>query len=280
MDSVADAASTRATLGSACVNCRKVILNGSTGSAAVTALSAPNRRCAAVFAPNVLLQYAMGPVADPTGKYCGLRFAGELLDFGYYAIPYNRRVPPNIVEAIDVLILAILDSGNYTATSLKTDFPVQRPGCAQLAAEVAAATAAAAKEPPPLGLEDIAGAQRVLFWCLRASVGGPLWEDQRTHFAPTGVEGVCRACIRTSQCGSVPTSPQVSSSCCSWAASSLRSPTPLAVTGGVPRRRNMSTEWAAREREIWCVNRPSFCICVDDTVCSDDSPVGSVFPVG
>lgn len=136
---------------------RMVVLNGSTGNAAVQVLAADNSPCSAVVAPNVLLQYAMGPVADPNGQYCGLDFAGGTIDFGYYAIPFNRRVPRHIVEAIDTIILAVIDTGNAT-TAFESDFPVRRPKCDELAAELAAEVAAASKEPPPLGLTELAGA--------------------------------------------------------------------------------------------------------------------------
>lgn len=77
---------------------RMIVLNASTGNAAVQALSAPNSPCRAVVAPNVLLQYAMGPVADPNGQYCGLNFAGSPLDFGFYAIPFKCGVPESLSE--------------------------------------------------------------------------------------------------------------------------------------------------------------------------------------
>lgn len=154
------------------------------------ALSDPASPCAAVVAPNVYLQYALGPVMDPQGALCGLDFTGNLLDFGYFAIPYSRRVPPAIVEAINVLILYILDSGAYTQTSLTYDFPVQRPLCAQIEAERAAAAAATAKEPPPLGLTDLAGASarpagEAGAGCLSSLISQPAVRRARSAFRQT-----------------------------------------------------------------------------------------------
>lgn len=62
-----------------------------------------NGTCAGGLAPDVAVNYALGPLGDAAGQYCGLETVGELLTSGMYSIPFNcaPEMAPHKVHAND-----------------------------------------------------------------------------------------------------------------------------------------------------------------------------------
>ena len=123
--------------------------------------------CAGAILPDVHAQFTWGPEMDPNGTLCSLRQWGDPLNDGDYSIAWNPTLPTPLLQALDVLMMSMLEDGTYLAAAANSLFLAgSRPQC--LAQAQMAAAAIAAQGAQPLMLEDLGG----VFFLQVIGIGG------------------------------------------------------------------------------------------------------------
>lgn len=64
-------------------------------------------RCQGAVSTNVHLEYGMG-LGDIKGEFCDIVYTGSDLGVGFYALPFNLRIPHENITAYSVLVNAAI----------------------------------------------------------------------------------------------------------------------------------------------------------------------------
>jgi hypothetical protein len=98
--------------------------------------------------------FLMG-AGDPNGRYCRLMEAGDTFTDGRFAIPFSRSTTPDVLDALNALMVTAVTYGDYAVGTGLGTFGVDRGVCAAFIAQQNAL--AFSYDLQPLSFQQLSG---------------------------------------------------------------------------------------------------------------------------